>query len=319
VPSDGSIIPWMFIKSKIRNADGSDYPTSKLGAQGETAAVTGRGGAQRVVVRRNLIDGTFNGVGPGYNLGFDRYAAQDMDIYDNVIRHIADDPLEPELAVINFRAWNNRFEETLTVLSIGPVYYGPVYLFRNIAIETGQDGVAGDGQGRMPGSTMIKYSGKSTPTARVFILHNTFWTDRPTDGGSQFASTGPAPEALYLRNNLIRTSRYAFAAPHAAGAWDEDSNYFVTTDASRGLSYNGGIYRGNVQAYRDAVGQGTRTNTATGFVSDVALIDPRAGDVRPPLDSPLIDAGSLVPNLSDRQGIDYWGGAPDIGAIESQP
>ena len=94
---------------------------------------------------------------------------------------------------------------------------------------------------------------------------------------------------------------------------------FVTTDASRGLSYNGGIYRGNVQAYRDAVGQGTRTNTATGFVSDVALIDPRAGDVRPPLDSPLIDAGSLVPNLSDRQGIDYWGGAPDIGAIESKP
>ena len=310
---DGSLIPWMFIKTKVREPDGSEYATARIGGQSETSGVSGRGGAQRVVVRRNTIDGPFNGVGTGYNEGFDRYAGQDMDVYDNVIRHIADDALEPELATINFRAWNNRIDESLTVLSTGPVNFGPVYLFRNVATEIGNDGDTPDGQGRVPGSTMFKYSGTSRPVARIFVLHNTFWTDRAANGGAQFASAGPSPEAFYLRNNLIRATQYAFEAPRTAGSWDEDANYLVTVDPARGLSYNGVVYRGNVQAYRDASGQGTRTNAAAGFSSDVPLVDPADGDVRLTPDSPLIDAGVPIPNISDRPGIDFQGAAPDIG------
>jgi hypothetical protein len=309
-------IPWNFIKSNLQNADGSAYPTSKVGGYAESAGIGGRGSAKRVVVRRNLIEGTFNGVGTGYNAGFDRYSGQDMDVYDNLMRHIPDDALEPELAAINFRAWNNRFEETLTVLSVGPVHYGPVYLFRNSAWRTGVDGVGRDGQLKGPAATMIKYSGESSPTARVFVLHNTFWTDRRADGGSQFASLGPAPEALYLRNNLIRAARYAFEAPTADGTWDEDYNYFLTTDTSRGLSLGPAIYRANVQAYRDATGNGAHTNEERGFVGDLPLMNAAEGDLRAVPSSPLVDAGVPVPNLSDRAGIDYQGAAPDIGVEE---
>ena len=110
----------MFVKTKIREADGSEYATGRIGGLGETTGISGRGGAQRVVVRRNTVDGPFNGIAAGYNEGFDRYASQDMDVHDNVIRHIADDALEPELAAINFRAWNNRIEDSLTVISTGP-------------------------------------------------------------------------------------------------------------------------------------------------------------------------------------------------------
>jgi hypothetical protein len=313
-PVANPAIPWMFVKSAIRNADGTDYVTSRIGNDVEGDGVGGRGGAQRVVVRRNTIDGTFNGIGTGYNDGFDRYAGQDMDVSDNLIRHTPDDALEPELATINFRAWNNRIEQTLTVLSTGPVTYGPVYLVRNTAWQTGNDGDVRDGQGRVPGTTMFKFSGKSTPAARIYVLHNTFWTDRAgVDGGGQFASSGTSPEAFYLRNNLIRATHYAFDTPRVAGTWNEDANYFVTSDTSRGFIYNGVIYRSNVQAYRDASRQGAHTNVAFGFTGDVPLANPAAGDLRLPAGSPLIDGGLPVPNVSDRPGIDYQGAAPDIG------
>ena len=239
-----------------------------------------------------------------------------MDVHDNVIRHIADDPIEPESATINFRAWNNRIEDSLTVISTGPTNFGPVYLFRNVALQIGQDAASADGQGRTPGSTMFKYSGTSSPPARIYVLHNTFWTDRLADGGAQFASTGSSTEAFYLRNNIIRATHFAFVVPRAAGAWDEDSNYFFTTDPARGLSFNGVVYRENVQSYRSASGQGARTNRAAAFSTDLPLVSPESGDVRLPPDSPLIDAGVPVPNVSDRRGVDYQGDAPDIGDEE---
>jgi hypothetical protein len=313
---EGGMIPWAFVKLNLREADGSEYAVRRVGGTSETTGVSGRGGAHRVVVRRNTVDGPFNGIATGYNEGFDRYASQDMDVHDNLIRHVADDALEPESATINFRAWNNRIEDALTVISTGPANFGPVYLFRNVALRIGNDGTTPDGQGRLPGSTMFKYSGTSNPPARVYVLHNTFWTDRVADGGAQFASTGSSPEAFYLRNNLIRATHYAFVAPRAAGAWDEDANHFATTDPARGLSFNGVVYREDVQAYRDASGQGARTNRAASFSTDLPLVNPRSGDVRLPPGSPLIDAGVPVPNLSDRPGVDFQGEAPDIGHAE---
>ncbi|MGE3268391.1 MAG: hypothetical protein AB7P40_06565 [Chloroflexota bacterium] len=307
-------IPWMFIKSTVRNADGSDYATSKVGANSESAAITGRGSAQRVVVRRNIISGTFDGVRNGYNDGFDRYASQDMDVYDNVIQQVADDALEPELAAINFRAWNNRIDQSLTVLSTGPVKFGPVYLFRNTAWRTGRAGTGPDGQGRLPASAMFKYSGVSNPAARIYVVHNTFWTDVPeVSGGAQLASYGSNPEHFWLRNNLIRATMYAFDSPSASATWDEDANYFATTHPDRGLRYNKVIYDSNVPAYRVASGQGPHTNAASGFTTDVSVRSGSSGDLRLPSGSPLIDAGVPVPNISDQSGADYQGGAPDIG------
>ena len=312
-PAVNPTVPWMFVKSNIRNADGSDYPTSRIGGSGESNGLGGRGGAQRVVVRRNTIDGPFNGVSTGDNLGFDRHAGRDMDIHDNLIRHLADDALEPELAAINFRAWNNRIEHSLTVLSTGPVHFGPIYLFRNTAWRTGNEGQSRDGRGRVPGSTMLKYSGKSDPPARLYVLHNTFWTDGYADGGALFASWGPSPEPMYLRNNLIRATHYVFDTPRPVGTWNEDYNHFATTDGSRGLQYGRVNYVTNVQEYRDASGQGGHTNVAGDFTTDVALVNAASGDLRLPGGSRLIDAGVAVPNVSDRPGVDFQGAAPDIG------
>jgi hypothetical protein len=329
-------IPWCFIKCSVVNADGSVYPSDRIGEGNETAAVFDRGGARRVVFRRNTVDGPFNGI-TAYNVGFDRYATQDQDVHDNLIRRVADDALEPEQVAINWRMWGNRLEQTATVLSTGPVAYGPLYFFRNQAWRTGKDGVGRTNAGEASvGAVFFKYSGQSSPAARVYVLHNTLWTDatfagptdpqRGVDGAGQYAGGGGSPERFYLRNNVVRATRYAW---QAGAGFDEDADSFSTADRERGLTAFGKRFTADVAAYRAAYAGATRQQTRTNagwdpasgagsFVAPVDgwLRDPGAGDLGPAPGSPLIDGGVAVPNLSDRPGVDYAGTAPDIGARE---
>lgn len=314
-------IPWNFIKTAIR-IGGKETGWSRIGAEAETAAIGGRGGAHRLVVRYNTIDGFFNGVG-GYNQDFDRYAQQDNDMHDNLLRHIADDSFEPEQQGINWRIWNNRLEYVSVALSTGPLAYGPVYFFRNEIWQLGSAGVGADGRGNKGvGVVGFKYSGNSAPAARIFVLHNTFWTSEPgADGGNQYAGGGPNSERFYLRNNIFRVTRYGFAAPAntpgTADRWDEDFNYFATAATDRGMSYGGN--RGSIAAYRTASGQGANSNRGDQsgtFRTDPALADPANGNLALAAGSPQIDAGTPIPNISDRPGVDYRGAAPDLGARE---
>jgi hypothetical protein len=315
-------IPWNFIKTAIRlNGAATDW--SRVGAEAETTAIGARGGAHRTVIRNNTIDGYFNGIGV-YNEGFDRYAQQDTDIYNNLLRHISDDGIEPEDQAINWRVWNNRLEETSTALSTGPVDYGPIYFFRNEIWRLGSRGVGADGRGdKGVGVVAFKFSGSSKPAARIYVINNTFWTDQPgADGGNQYAGGGGNPERFYLRNNIFRMTRYAFAPPantsKSAERWDEDYDFFFTSDPARGINY--GSNRLDLAAYRTASGQGgnaNRADSSAGFRTEPALADPQNGTLALAPGSPQIDAGVVVPNIADRPGIDYRGNAPDLGAQEA--
>ena len=311
-------IPWNFIKTAIR-LNGAETSWSRVGADAETTAIGSRGGAHRLVARRNTIDGFFNGIG-GYNKGFDRYAQQDTDIYENLLRHIGDDSFEPEQQGINWRIWNNRLEYVSTALSTGPLAYGPVYFFRNEIWRLGSAGVGADGRGNKGvGIVGFKYSGSSTPAARIYVINNTFWTDDPgADGGNQYAGGGPNTERFYLRNNIFRTTRYVFAAPRnapgTADHWDEDYNYFATAASDRGFSYGGS--RPTLEGYRTASGQGAHSNRSGDFHVEPGLTDAANGNLALATGSPQIDAGIPVPNIADRPGIDYHGAAPDLGAKE---
>jgi hypothetical protein len=97
--------------------------------------------------------------------------------------------------------------------------------------------------------------------------------------------------------------------------WNEDYNHFSTSDPNRGLKF-GARFGTDVAGYRAASGQGAHTNVSSNFISPPTLINPAAGDLRLPAGSPLIDAGTRVPNVSDRAGVDYAGSAPDLGSRE---
>lgn len=319
------VIPWTFIKSVLVNADGTNYRNplnnqvyTRIGSAAETTGIWGIGGSKNSVIRFNTVDGSFNGIG-SYNVGFDKYASFGTDIHNNVIKHIADDAIEPESNAINWRVWSNVIESAYTFFSTGPANYGPLYIFKNSAVKLSDNKNDKYGQG-----VGFKYSGASSPQAKLFVVNNTFWTDekdtannRSVSGGDMYASPGSNPEAFYLRNNIFRFTRYAFNYPNN---WDEDYNYFATTDAGRGLAYKGGVYTWSVPNYRTASSQGANTNILGNFTT-VASVDNNfesitAGNYQLKDTSGLINKGAIIPNINDTQGVTYSGSAPDIGSFE---
>jgi hypothetical protein len=312
-------IPWTFIKFNVTNANGSDYQVGHLGHQSETSAIGTVGGSQRMVVRHNTVDGPMNGFDIHYQSDFDRYQNMDNDFYSNIIRHTIDDAFDGGLG-LNNRVWGNRTEYTLTFLA-SPTRYGPVFIFRNEVWRFGSVGVARmltepqpPAQGRV-GGVGFKYSGASTPKARLWVINNTFWTDDPlpVNGGARFAQDDGQPEDFYLRNNIFRVTGAGFMVPTplTQDRWHEDYNYFGTTDTSRGMRIGNTPYTTDVAAYRSATGQGAHTNLSGNFITLPVLSNPANGDLSLPPNSPLIDAGVVVPNIAENCGSN-----PDLGAKE---
>jgi hypothetical protein len=318
-------IPWTFIKFNVTNANGSDYQVGHLGHQSETSAIGTVGGAQRMVVRNNTVDGVMNGFDIHYQGDYDRYQNMDNDFYSNTIKHAIDDAFDGGLGMNN-RVWSNRTEHTLTFLA-SPTRYGPVFIFRNEVWRFGSIGVArmlSEPQPPAPGrvgGVGFKYSGASVPTARFWIINNTFWTDDPlpVNGGARFAQDDGKPENFYLRNNIFRVTGANFMVPTplSLNLWHEDYNYFGTTDTTRGMRIDNTPYTTNVGDYRTATGQGAHTNLSGNFITPPTLTNPTGGNLSLPGNSPLIDAGVVVPNITDQCGVSFSGSAPDLGATET--
>ena len=325
-------IPWDFIKTQIKQADGTPYPTSLIGGQNEDQAVGGHGGAQRVVIRDNTVDGLHDGIGT-YNEGLDRYAAQDTDITGNLVEHLQDDAFEPAQATINWRIWGNDSAYTGTCMSVNADAYGPVYYVRNQCYMAGSLGLERDRQGyTQPGGVGFKYSGDSNPPALIVLVNNTIWTDDQTPtqgaptappGGGDYGGGGNPTQSFYLRNNIFAMVGYGFAypGPWKGPQWDEDYDYFYSLNPGYGVEPYGGPQEATVAQYRADSGQGAHTNAgdASGaFHTPPALADPTAGDLTLAPGSPQVDAGTVVPNVADLPGTNYLGPAPDLGASEAQ-
>jgi hypothetical protein len=323
--ADETGVPWNTVKSSswVRTANNSTSTWGKFYAFTENYGVySGNGtGAKRMVIRYNTFDGTFNGISPHQSGSADKYASLDCDIHDNIFLHMVDDALEPETQQINMRVWANYIEKCFTVISLGPVNYGPIYLWRNIGWDIGPSGMAPDLQGfKQLGTPIIKYGGTVNPKSICYLINNSFWSNQPSMSGAQpAAGTGAVPEAFYLRNNIIRGSAYAFDVQVSASNgndWNEDYNDFSTTDTGRGLRYSGVIYGTNVASYRTASGRGAATNnTGRNFrqVPDAELTNVATGDLTLALASALIGAGVIVANLSDLAS-QRTGSAPNKGA-----
>lgn len=253
----------------------------------ENDAITLAGG-EGAIVARNFLHDVFNGVYAGsFDDDHNPLLAFDVDVYDNRLTRIGDDGFEPEGADINARFWHNTVDLMHNGASFAPITYGPVWVVRN----------------RFTGYQESGFKVSNDTSGRVWLLHNTCFTDDPQHNGMNVS--GPF-ENLVFRNNLIRGTSYAIESAQSVTTDDLDYDALFTTRGAPRVKWN------NVR-YDDLAALCTATKLEChGVGGDPALLDPAAGRFGPSAKSPLVDSALRLYGIND----DFRGAGPDIGYVE---
>ncbi len=247
-------------------------------------------GATQTLVSGNRIRQIFNGVYAG-SFDDDRNPdlAFDVDVSDNTFTDVTDDGLEPEGACVNHRFRGNTLDRFHNGVSLAPITAGPVWVLRNRFTDYD--------------ASAIKLSNDSS--GRVWIFHNTAFTDRPDQNGLNVSGHF---ENMVWRNNVFRGTRYAFEMSRPAGPNDLDWNNYHTTRGAPVVKWSDVRYD-TVAAWCAATGL-----ECHGHDQEPGLADPDSGDFTLRADSPNVDRGVRLFGIND----DFLGAAPDLGFTESR-
>lgn len=273
------------------------------GSSAENNAITftddlGRGN----VVRRNVLHGTFNGVGPCGSLPPPTGFTGETDLYENVLYDHNDDAFEPEGWCANVRIWGNVVADVHMAFAVAPANPGPTWIVRNVARDFGstrtsqQDGYVA--------SALKINSGYPDPVGPLLLYHNSFWTSAPATPALALLNPGESTWIRARNNVFAATSDVFYKVNPVAVDFDRDALWRST--AGRLAWWEGTSYQ-FLAGLRAGTGQ-----ELTGFFAAPGFVAPAAGDFTPAPGSPLIDAGIALPGINDRPGA----GPADIGAIE---
>jgi len=254
------------------------------------------------VVRRNLIHGTFNGVGPCGGSAPPAGITNETDLYENVLYQHTDDAFEPEGYCANLRLWGNLIEDVHMAFAVAPAAPGPTWIVRNIAHDFGNTRTS-QLDGYLASALKIN-SGYPEPIGPLLLYHNTFLTAAP--GTAALALLNPGESTwIRARNNLLAAPAEAIYKVNPV-ALDLDRDDLYRSTAGR-LAYWMGSSYANLAALQSATGQ-----EPTGISAPPALTDPAGGDFTPLAASPLVGAAVPLPGINDSA----IGDPPDIGAVE---
>jgi Right handed beta helix region len=247
------------------------------------------------VIRRNEISSGpghyFNdGIGGAANFSDRGFPFADADIAENRISHCRDDGIEAEGANRNVRIWGNYIDKTFTKVAIAPTQVGPIYIWRNVADRSAQQGAKqADQAQRGPflkaGSRDSRFPGGG----HIHIFNNTVLQRQPRQSqrlglGPSYGlaeSAGPVLNIVSRNNILLVPSSRNYSVLHQTPpAADGESDFDY--DLYNGLVYVKGVTRPEPHGIRAASGS--------------------AG----------IDKGQRIPNFTDG----FRGAGPDIGAQE---
>jgi hypothetical protein len=278
------------------------WPFSK-GSSAENNAVTltddiGRGN----VVRRNMVSGTFNGMGPCGGAAPPSSFTSETDVYENTFTEHTDDAIEPEGWCAHVRIWGNTITDSHMAFAVAPAAPGPTWILRNVAYNFGNTRTSQiDGY---TASALKINSGYSTPIGPLFLYHNTFLTEAPDTDALALLSPG---ESTYIkaRNNLFAGTQYALYKVNPV-TLDFDWDDLYTTDPTRFVRWEGA----QLAELTDL--QSVANQEHNGLAAAPLLRNPSGEDFEPLPGSPLIDRGIVIPGINDG----YLGADPDIGAIE---
>ncbi|MBI5501770.1 MAG: right-handed parallel beta-helix repeat-containing protein [Deltaproteobacteria bacterium] len=260
------------------------------GTSHENSAINIGGGAGNLV-RYNRIENVFNGVYTGdWDAQLDETLAFETDVYENVMRTIGDDGLEPEGANVNVRFWRNACDYVHSGLSLAPITVGPVWIVRN----------------RFTHYTGTGFKVSLDSSGPCFLYHNTCWTDIADQNGMDVS--GPYTNMVF-RNNIIRGTRYAYedSSYTIVGVdMDHDDWYTTRTDGGPHFKWN------NVRYDTMAEWCAATGLECHGTEADPGLIDPPALLFGLGGGSANIDAAVPLPGINAA----FAGAAPDRGYLE---
>lgn len=292
--------------TRIENNNISDFPVDSWpwdAVKHSTAETSGiiLAGHQQAIVRNNELHNLFNGIYVGRWEDLENTElCTDVDVYNNRIHHIGDDGLEPEGACINNRFHHNNFNFGLVPMSLAPITYGPVWVLRN--------------QFSNYNGTGLKFGIEEyNPDGKVFVYHNTIWTDSLHNGN--IVETMPAvtyyerSDNWKMRNNIFRGTWYALRhkvpADLVGHDWDYN-NWYTTQGEDFFIMKDDSIYQSTTDFY---AATGLEQH---GYIHPPGLSNPYGNDFHLQPISQNIDAGILIPGINDN----FQGTAPDVGAYE---
>lgn len=236
--------------------------------------------------------------------------------YRNRVLFTCDDAFEGDYGIRNVTFYDNRVQNVMTLASFDPMYGGPAFVFRNVAINVG----------RQP------YKLNNTNTGLLFY-NNTVVRMPGFRGGANWAWSQPdqgAIRAWSYRNNIVLFSGRDLMAMEARGndpidftnnAWYPEGKVWWTK--SGGSFASVAAARGRLPATQPVFGESTRRHAD----DVVAERNPFETEIRfngayhvpiEPLYEPALSArsrlkhaGVAIPGVTDG----FAGERPDIGAV----
>jgi uncharacterized protein (TIGR03382 family) len=249
------------------------------------------------VVRRNVLEGSFNGIYIGAFGDGSEDIARETDVYENIMSRHGDDGLEPEGAQVNVRVWQNVIRGVKNAISLAPIEVGPTWIVRNL-VDGYQDHV-------------LKLNNGST--GWILVYHN---TSVPLPGSDSRDAQAMEPSLpfgpLVSRNNIYTANRYVIEygldAVNDGVDLDVDNLWtFDVEDAGRFVKWLDVTY-GNLAELR-----ASGTIEGSGLQVPPQYEDAPGGDFTLIAGHPLVDAGVEIAGVNTRFIV---GDGPDVGAFE---
>ncbi|HEX4793221.1 MAG TPA: right-handed parallel beta-helix repeat-containing protein [Humisphaera sp.] len=225
-----------------------------------------------------------------------------IDFHNNEISEMFDDGSEMDGSERNTRNFLNRYTNTLTGVSLQPVYGGPVYVFRNVIYNCQTEA----------------FKLHNSPSGGV-LIHNTILKN---GAALQLHTNAPVTNCISRNNLYIGTAGRAIDFSPQMIHCDFDYDGFGGFSGPVFIKWNANAYATPAEVHsrapieRRCVALDPAHLFANGLAApedpkkayDFKLIDPRLSSA-----SQAVDAGEILPGFND----DYHGNAPDLGALEA--
>ncbi|MEF3309289.1 hypothetical protein PV433_10270 [Paenibacillus sp. GYB004] len=275
-----------------------------------------RGGVG-VVIRYNDIIGSddhrFNAIIETYgNHDTTGGIGVDSDVYGNYLAYGQADSMELEGSNMNVRFYNNKIEGVSGGLGMDSVYIGPVYVYRNLIQNLG------DEWGLIQGVT--KHGTAPNEWTKGLGVNYLFNNTILSSMGHITRKDGQLYRPFY-RNNIIESidspvgGQNVITLKHIYNYPGVSYDYDLINGASTSTNATGTGGPAPIVEPNGVTGVKTGTAFAPDSSKKATFINRNEGNYVQTSGSLGFDAGTTIPNFVT--SADYAGAAPDIGAIES--